>query len=86
MYDDELELDQFSAIVSELDDPEWLRWRRLLLGAGAAAFVVGLLMIAVLAGMGWLGVVAFASTFLPGLALVTHIQHARFARPPQTRS
>ena len=76
---DELERERFNAIVSELDDPEWLRWRRFLLAAGVVA--VGVVAIAIVAGMGWLGGVAFASTFVPGLVVVTHIQHERFNRP-----
>ena len=74
------ERDLFNAIVAELDDPEWLHWRRLLWRIGALALMVGAITIAALARLGWLGAGAFALTFVPGLLLVIHIQRVRLNR------
>lgn len=57
----------FEAIVSQLDDPELLRLRRLFSVLGAVCFCVAAVALGVVASMGWPGVLAFSSTFVPGV-------------------
>ena len=81
MFDDDApERDRFKAIVAGLEDPEWVRLRRVVLLVGAVLFAGGGLLTAGLAGAGWWGLAAFASTFVPGLMVVTHVHHVRFRR------
>lgn len=77
MSDDRLiranEKEVFEAVVSQLVDPELLRLRRIFLVLGAALFVVGCLAVAVVGGLGWPGLGAFCSTFVPGLLLARSV-------------
>ena len=72
----------FEAIVSQLPDPELTRLRRLLLALGAALFVVVTAALFV-AGLGWPGVVAFSSTFVPGILVALLVQRRRFRMSPR---
>jgi hypothetical protein len=84
MHDDRLsrlsDQELFEAIVAELDDPEVIRLRRIFLLMAAAAYVVAVAGITLLAGMGWAGVLAFSSTFVPSIVLARRIPGRRFAR------
>lgn len=86
MSDDRLiranEQELFEAIVSELVDPELLRARRIFLVMGVILFAMGVLAVAVVAGLGWPGLLAFSSTFVPGVVLGRRLLARRFPRPP----
>ncbi len=70
----------FEAIVSQLDDPEAARVRRLVIVLASMLFVMTM-SVTVLAGLGWYSFLAFSSTFLPGVLLVRRLASRRFARP-----
>lgn len=74
--DDEI----FEAIVSKLVDPELLRLRRMFLVLGASLFLLGVLLVGVVGGLGWPGLLAFSSTFVPGVVLARRMHVRRFAR------
>lgn len=82
MSDDRLiranEQEIFEAIVSQLVDPELRRLRRIFLVLGSALFVLGCLAVAVVGGLGLPGMVAFCSTFVPGLLLARSVYVRRF--------
>lgn len=84
MSDDRLSRDStkevFDAIVSQLEDPELRRVRRIFLVLGLVLFAAGTLTVTVVAGLGWTGFLAFSSTFLPGVALARRY-HGRRLRP-----
>ena len=73
MNDDELlranEREIFEAIVSQLQDPEVVRLRRVFVLLSIGLFVLGSLAVTVVGQLGWRGVCAFCLTFLPGLVL-----------------
>jgi hypothetical protein len=71
----------FEAIVSQLEDPESVWPRRAFLVLSACIFVVCALAIAVVGGMGWPGVLAFSSTFVPGLLVARRFLRRQSARP-----
>ena len=83
MHEDRLSCDSnreiFEAIVSQLDDPELVALRRFFLILGVIFFIVGVVAVAVLAGMGWPGVLAFSSTFLPAIVVARRFLERRFA-------
>ena len=83
MHDDRLSCDGnreiFEAIVSQLDDPELVSLRRFFLILGVTFYIAGVVAVAVVAGMGWPGVLAFSSTFLPALAVARRVLERRFA-------
>lgn len=85
MGDDQLsreyERERFEAIVSDLVDPDLLRLRRLFLGLGLVLFCLGTTAVAVVGGLGWPGVLAFSSTFVPGLLLAERLKGRGYARP-----
>lgn len=73
MSDDELlranEREIFEAIVSQLQDPEVVRFRRVFVLLSVVLFVLGSFAVAVVGQLGWHGMCAFCLTFLPGLVL-----------------
>ena len=69
----------FEAIVSQLADPEVVRVRRKMLLLGAAV-VLGAIVVTITLGLGWQTLLAFSSTFLPGLVVALRIPGRRFAR------
>jgi hypothetical protein len=68
----------FEAIVGELDDPELVRSRRLLLLLGVGVVVLAVALTAI-GAVSWLSLVAFCSTFLPGLRLARFFLNRQFA-------
>ena len=68
MSDDRLswegDRETFEAIVSQLEDPEVARLRRTFWILGAVFFVVGVLAVTVVGGLGWPGFAGFSSTFV----------------------
>ncbi len=84
MHDDRLsrlsDREIFEAIVSQLEDPDLVRFRRIFLVLTAVLYAVGTIGIGVAAGLGWSGVLAFSSTFVPGIAVAQRLQRRRFAR------
>jgi nitrate reductase NapE component len=75
----------FEAIVSQVVDPELARLHRVFLVLGLGLFVAGLLAVGVVGGLGWPGLLAFSSTFLPGVLLARLVYVRRFLRPPGRR-
>ena len=69
----------FEAIVSQVADPELVRVRRKMLLLAAAA-ILGAIVATVTLGLGWQTLLAFSSTFLPGLVAALRIPGRRFAR------
>ena len=67
----------FEAIISQLQDPEVARLRRIYVLLGIGLFVLGSLAVAIVGGLGWHVMGAFCSTFIPGLVLgwMLHIRH-----------
>ena len=59
----------FEAIVSQVADPEVVRVRRKMLLLGAA-MVLGAIVVTITLGLGWQILLAFSSTFLPGMFVV----------------
>lgn len=70
----------FEAIVSAIVDPELVRLRRIFLALGITFFAVGAVAVAVVGGLGWAGLLAFSSTFLPGAVVARKVLDRRFAR------
>ena len=70
----------FEAIVSQLDDPEVVRLRRLFVVLGALCFSVAAVALGVVAAMGWPGVLAFSSTFVPGVIVCRRLVGRRSRR------
>ena len=68
----------FEAIVAQLDDPAVGRARRTMLLAGAAVFAAAVV-VTIGAGLGWQILLAFSSTFIPGLILAVGIFARHFA-------
>lgn len=68
----------FEAIVAQLEDPEVGRRRRTMLLVGAAVFVVAVV-VTIGGGLGWQILLAFSSTFIPGLIVAVRISGRRFA-------
>ena len=66
----------FEAIVSQLEDPEVARLRRVFRALGALFFVLGGLAVTVVGGLGWPGFAGFSTTF----ALSAALAHRRFRR------
>ena len=89
MFDDRLsrEVDReiFEAIVPRLVDPELARLRRIFLVLCVALYAVGTLAVGMVAGLGGAGVLAFSSTFLPGVAVAQRLLRRRFTRPARRR-
>ncbi|MGH9263765.1 MAG: hypothetical protein ACRD1D_03650 [Acidimicrobiales bacterium] len=75
----------FEAIVSAIVDPELVRLRRIFLALGCIFFAVGAGAVAVVGGLGWAGLVAFSSTFLPGVVVARKVLDRRFARQAASR-
>ena len=71
----------FEAIVSQIADPETVLVRRMFVVLGPVLLVLGAA-ITLLAGMGWTGVLAFSSTYVPGVVLGWRIQRRRVGRLP----
>lgn len=69
----------FEAIVSQLEDPEVARMRRLLLVLGAAVFVVAVAITAV-GPLGWHSLLAFLVTFVPGMVMGRRFVGRHFER------
>lgn len=67
----------FEAIISQLQDPEVVRLRRIYFLLGAGLFVLGSLAVAAVGGFGWHVMYAFCATFIPGLVLgwMFHVRH-----------
>lgn len=84
MGDDRLiranERELFEAIISQLVDPELVRTRRAFLLMSVSLFILGSLGLAVAGGLGLVGLCAFSSTFVPGLALSWTVYARRFSR------
>ena len=74
----------FEAIVSQLADPEVVRVRRRMLMLGAAA-VLGAVVVTITLGLGWQTLLAFSSTFLPGLVVALRIPGRRREELPHLR-
>ena len=70
----------FEAVVSQLEDPELVSLRRFFFVLGAAVSLVGVGVVTVVAGLGWLGVLAFFSTFVPGVVLARRHVERGFVR------
>ena len=70
--------DEFEAIVRHLVDPELARLRRLFLGLCVGLYLMAALVVAA-SGLGWLGLLAFSSTFLPSVVVALVIHRRRFA-------
>jgi hypothetical protein len=89
MGDDRLsrqgEMDLFAAIVSQLDDPELIRFKRLFAVLGVLLFTVSAVVITAVVGLGAAGVLAFSSTFVPGLIIAERLNRRRFALGPGKR-
>ncbi len=75
--------EMFEAIVSQLDDPEVVRMRMIVLVLGAAIFVTAIA-VTVSAGLGWQLLLAFCSTYVPGVLVVLRIVERRLR--PLSRS
>ena len=75
----------FEAIVSQLVDPDLRRLRRIFLVLGGCLFLVGVLAVGVVARLGWPGLLAFSSTFVPGVVLVRRVHLRRFPAPSRRR-
>lgn len=84
MSDDRLipakEREIFEAIISQLQDPEVVRLRRVYVLLGVCLFVLGSLAVAVVGKLGWHGMGAFCLTFIPGLAIGWNVYVRRFRR------
>lgn len=85
MSDDQLSPERdreiFEAIVSQLHDPELVRLRRKFAGVSVAFFLAGVVAVTVVAGLGWIGLLAFSSTFLPGVVVGQRLHRRRFNAP-----
>ena len=66
----------FEAIVSQLEDPEVARLGRAFWALGALFFVLGVLAVTVVGGLGWPGLAGFSTTFAASAA----VAHRRFRR------
>lgn len=73
MSDDRLiranEREIFEAIISQLQDPEIVRLRRVYVLLSVCLFVLGSFAVTLVGKLGWYGMGAFCLTFLPGLVL-----------------
>lgn len=89
MSDDQLSPERdreiFEAIVSQLQDPELVRLRRRFVGVSVAFFLAGVIGVTVVGGLGWIGLLAFSSTFLPGVVVGQRIHGRRFTGPGHER-
>lgn len=73
----------FEAIVSRIEDPEVVLARRKALLMGAVV-LVGAVVVTVVAGLGWEVLLAYCSTFVPGLLLALRLSGRRSARRGET--
>lgn len=84
MSDDDLlranEREIFEAIVSQLEDPEGVRLRRVFVLLSIGLFVLGSVAVTVVGQLGWRGLCAFCFTFVPGLVLGWKIHGRRLDR------
>ena len=84
MSDDRLlpanEREIFEAIISQLQDPEVVRLRRVYVLLGVCLFVLGSLAVAVVGKLGWHGMCGFCLTFIPGLAIGWNVYVRHFRR------
>ena len=67
----------FEAIISQLQDPEVVRLRRIYVLLSVGLFVLGSVAVAVVCGPGWGAMCGFCATFVPGLVLgwVFYVRH-----------
>ena len=90
MSDDRLiranEREIFEAIISQLEDPEVVRLRRFYALLSVGLFVIGSVAVTVVGSLGWLGMGAFCSTFVPGAVIGWTITVRRFRRGPVRRA
>jgi hypothetical protein len=77
-------LELFEAIVSQLDDPDLVRSRRLLIALGVVVAVV-VTAITIWGPLGWQSLLAFSLTFLPGMVIGRRILGRRFVGVRQRR-
>ena len=75
----------FEAIVSHVADPEVVRVRRKMLLLGAAA-VLGAIFVTITLGLEWQTLLAFSSTFVPGMVLALRIPGRCLARTGELRA
>lgn len=69
----------FEAIVSQLQDPEVVRLRRIYVLLSVGLFVLGSVAVSAVGGLGRGGMCAFCATFVPGLVLgwLLYVRHLR---------
>jgi hypothetical protein len=81
MYEDRLRRENtrelFEAIVSQLQDPDLVRSRRLLVLLAVVVAVVAIA-VTIWGPLSWESLVAFSLTFLPGLVIARWILGRRF--------